>query len=288
MLRPQYLIVRSPVRFEIASAVAVRLTRKHYRVILSHDPFPPVIRRRMAFHDALYDDFAEVDGIKGVLAETVLDIAAVLASPGRVAVTPLQLVDLMVARKLDALIDARMQKYRVTPDLRNIAELTVGLGPNFLTGFNCDVAIETHPSGTGGVVENGMTMPPDGLARNLGVAGKERFIYSHRDGLWRTPVDVGARVYKGITLGNNAGFQVFAPIDGFLRGIARDGIIAPRGVKLIEIDPRGRAAAWTGSDERGRAIAEATARAIAVRATAQRAFETPGVPESSSEAGYVP
>jgi xanthine dehydrogenase accessory factor len=209
----------------------------------------------MAFHDTLYDDFVDVDGIRGVLAETVLDIAAVLASPGRVAVTPLQLIDLMVARKLDALIDARMQKYRITPDLRKIAEITVGLGPDFLTGFNCDVAIETHPSGTGGVVENGMTMAPDDLARNLGVAGKERFVYSQRDGLWRTPVDVGARVYKGITLGHHAGVPVFAPIDGFLHGIARDGTMAPKGVKLIEIDPRGRAAAWTGPDERGLAIA---------------------------------
>jgi hypothetical protein len=130
-----------------------------------------------------------------------------------------------------------------------------------------------------------MTMAPDDLARNLGVAGKERFVYSKRDGLWRTPVDVGARVYKGITLGHHAGVPVFAPIDGFLHGIARDGTIAPKGVKLVEIGPRGRAAAWTGPDERGLAIAEATA--IGVRAAAQRPFEAPGVSEGYSEAGYV-
>jgi hypothetical protein len=52
-------------------------------------------------------------------------------------------------------------------------------------------------------------------------------------------------------------------MDGFLRGIARDGVHAARGVKLVEIDPRGRASNWTGTDERGRAIAEAVVRAIA-------------------------
>ena len=34
----------------------------------------------------------------------------------------------------------------------------------------------------------------------------------------------------------------------------------------MELDPRGRAATWTGSDQRGRAIAEATAKAIQVGA----------------------
>ncbi len=59
------------------------------------------------------------------------------------------------------------------------------------------------------------------------------------------------------------GLPIQAPMDGFLRGIARDGVHAALGVKLVEIDPRGRASNWTGTDERGRAIAEAVVRAIA-------------------------
>lgn len=55
---------------EIASAISVRLSWERFRVVLSHDPFPPVIRRGMAFHDALYDDRAVVDGILGKRADT--------------------------------------------------------------------------------------------------------------------------------------------------------------------------------------------------------------------------
>jgi xanthine dehydrogenase accessory factor len=40
---------------EIASAVAVHLKAAGHCVILSHDSFPPVIRRAMAFHDAVSD-----------------------------------------------------------------------------------------------------------------------------------------------------------------------------------------------------------------------------------------
>ncbi len=254
---------------EIASAAAVRLNWEGNLVILSHDPFPPVIRRGMAFHDALFEDYAQVDGITGERAENLVEIADVLAKPGHVVVTPLQLTDLIALRSPDALIDARMQKHRVTPDLRGISRLTVGFGPNFEVGINCDIAIETHPARTGKLVENGATEPADGVARDLGGVGRGRFVYSDRAGVWRTAVDIGMRIFKGMALGNHDGAPIFAPMDGYLRGIARDATFVPQGVKLLEIDPRGRAASWTGSDQRGRAIAEATVKAIRIRATRQ-------------------
>lgn len=47
---------------EIASAVGVYLQRDGWSVVLAHDPHPPVIRRKMAFHDVMFGDPAEVDG----------------------------------------------------------------------------------------------------------------------------------------------------------------------------------------------------------------------------------
>ena len=131
---------------EIASAVAVSLTCKGYAVVMSHDPFPPVIRRGMAFHDALYDDFVEVGGIVGERAESLLEIVAVAARREKVAVTPLSLTDLLAFRTADVLVDARMQKNRVTPDFRRLARITIGLGPKFLVGVNCDIAVEAQRS----------------------------------------------------------------------------------------------------------------------------------------------
>jgi hypothetical protein len=63
-------------------------------------------------------------------------------------------------------------------------------------------------------------------------------------------------------------------MDGFLRGIARDGVVVPQNVKLVEVDPRGRASSWTGTDEYGRAIADAAYRVIA-RAVRQRCWARP-------------
>ena len=247
---------------EIASAVGARLTQEGCRVVLSHDPYPPVIRRGMSFHDALFNDRAEVDGIQGRRGESALEIVRVLTETGVVAVTSLQLTDLIALRTPDVLIDARMQKRRMTTNLRNIANLSIGLGPQFAAGVNCDVAVETHPDHAGALVESGETRPNDHVPRYLGGVGRGRFVYSARDGVWRTPLDVGALAFRGVVLGYQDRLAVRAPMDGYLRGIARDGVHAPAGVKLVEIDPRGRLARWTGSDERGRRIAEAVVVAI--------------------------
>jgi xanthine dehydrogenase accessory factor len=257
---------------EIASAVAVKLSMAGFAVVMSHDPFPPVIRRAMAFHDALFGDAACVEGVHGERAENTIEIAGILSHRRRVAVTPLHLSDLLAIRRPDVLIDARMQKHRITPDYRGLARITVGLGPNFLVGANCDVAVETRPAKNGSVVAHGETDAADGMARPLGGVGRERFVYTAREGLWHTPVDIGMRVFKGFVLGHLDGLPAPAPIDGILRGIARDGTRMPAGVKLLEIDPRGRKAKWTGMDERGRGIAEAALAAIMLADRKRRAI----------------
>jgi xanthine dehydrogenase accessory factor len=274
---PPYAFLEGPYAIilgcnEIASAIAVRLTWERFRVVLSHDPFPPVIRRGMAFHDALFEDRAVVDGITGVRAETAIEIAQALVSPGSVAVTSQQFTDLVTLRTPTVLIDARMQKYRVTPDLRGLAPLAVGIGPKFTVGQNCDVAVETHPERTGSLVERGETLPADGVARSLGRAGKERFIYADRTAVWRTPLDVGALVFRGFVIGYLDDQPIRAPMDGHLRGIARDGTLTPGDAKLVEIDPRGRDACWTGTDERGRAVASAVVSAIETAPAHRRAL----------------
>jgi hypothetical protein len=56
-------------------------------------------------------------------------------------------------------------------------------------------------------------------------------------------------------LGHLSGVPLLAPRDGILRGVARDGSEVPAYVKLVEIDPRGRHAQWTGTDDRSRTTA---------------------------------
>lgn len=247
---------------EIASAVAVAMHGAGFGVIMSDDPNPPVIRRGMAYFDALYGDEVSISAVSAASASDTLSAAALARERTRVVVTRLTLNDLLTIGAIDTLIDARMQKYTVTPDLRHLAGAAVGLGPRFTVGENCDVAIETKPGHEGVTLTRGETLRADGVSRQLGDIGRERFIYSEHAGQWRTALDVGARVFKNFSLGLLDGQSILAPFDGILRGIARDGIQVRGNVKLVEIDPRGRKAQWTGIDERGAAIAAATCRAV--------------------------
>jgi hypothetical protein len=252
---------------EIASAVAVRLHRAGFRVALSHDPLPPVIRRKMAFHDALFDDAVTVEGIPAERADSGLQIRTSLAQAPGVIITELGLLDLIVIQTIDILVDARMQKYLATPDLRRLARLAIGLGPGFAGEVNCDIAIETRPGKAGQIIRQGYADQPDGISRRLGSHWGERFVRSEFAGRWNTAIEIGTRIFKDFVVGHLGNTPIRAPFDGILRGVVRDGTEVPAGVKLLEVDSRGRRAIWTGVDGRGQVIASAVTNAISLHKT---------------------
>lgn len=247
---------------EIASAIAVRLKRAGHGVLMCHDAALPVIRRGMAFYDAVFGDATTIAGVAGVVADSAAAVRTACHKPNYVVVSPLDFTELLVLNPFRVLVDARMHKRGPRPDLRHLARRTVGVGPGFDVGINCDIAIETKPARVGVVTVSGRTEAADGISRKLGGAGRERFVYSEAAGPWRTALEIGMRVFKGFPVGRVGPVPVFAPIDGILRGIARDGIEVPQSVKVVEVDPRGRRAAWIGIDQRGRVIADATLEAV--------------------------
>ena len=250
---------------EVASAIGVHLHREGFCVVLSHDPNPPVMRRKMAFHDALFGDTARVENVIGERIESTMDVFKALGCPQHVLVTWLGLSDLLPVRSIDVLIDARMQTREVTPNLRGMTRLSIGLGPGFSPSANCDVAIETRQDRLGQIVREGWTSAQDDGGA-LGGVGIERLVHSPHDGRWHTPVEIGTRIYKGFVVGHLSGVPVTAPYDCILRGIVRDGCDVAAGVALAEIDPRGRHAQWTGIDAQGQALAQATLAAIRLHA----------------------
>jgi hypothetical protein len=261
---------------EIASAIGVHLHRAGYCVVLSHDPNPPVMRRKMSFHDALFADFACVENVIGERVDASMDVFHALRAPRNVLVTWLGLLDLLPVREIDALIDARMQTRDVTPDFRGMTRLSIGIGPGFSTSANCDVAIDTSPGRIGQIVRDGWTASAGDLPAPLGGVGAERFVYSCYEGRWHSAVEIGTRIYKGFAVGHLSGAPVTAPYDGILRGIVRDGSEVAAGVELLEIDPRGRHAQWTGIDDRGRIIAQAVLAAAEQHAAVRAMRPTTG------------
>ncbi|MGJ5130389.1 xanthine dehydrogenase [Bradyrhizobium oligotrophicum] len=248
---------------DVASAIGVHLHRAGFCVVLSHDPNPPVMRRKMAFHDALFGDTVRIENVTGERIESTMEVFKALGNPQHVLVTPLGLLDLLPVRTIDVLIDARMQRRAVTPNLRGMTRLSIGIGPGFSPSANCDIAIETRPGRLGQIVREGWTVATDDVGALVGV---ERLVHSPHEGRWHTPIEIGTRIYKGFVIGHLSGAPVTAPYDGILRGIVRDGSDVPAGIALAEVDSRGRHAQWTGIDAQGQALAQATLAAIRLHA----------------------
>jgi hypothetical protein len=249
---------------DIASAIARELFLMDWGVVMLRDEAVPVLRRGMAFDDALEDGVAELDGVWGARAASSEMVPAL--AQGREAVVVARLdtaVAIGICRgTVNILIDARMRKYAPSADLRPLAGCAIGVGPGFVAGETVDVAIETLPNQEGGVVMRGPTATPTGQSVPLGGAKEERFACATTAGSWEPMVALGTWADAGAILGNLAGRKILAPISGRVRGIVRpmpNGIA--RGAKLVEIDPRPNAP-HSGVPPRASRIASGARRAI--------------------------
>ena len=219
----------------------------------------------MSFHDALYSDVAALGDVGARRVDSGLEVLAGHGSGQPVMVTELGLLDLFVLKPFDILVDARLNGGEVEPALHGLAKLSIGIGPGFHAGCNCDIAIETHPDSLGFILQEGATVADAAPPPLLGGKGRERFGYAPHGGLWHTAVEIGTLIFKDFPIGRLGATAVTAPFDGYLRGVVRDGQHVAAGDELFEIDPRGRNACWSGMDDRARLIASAVTKAIRLK-----------------------
>jgi hypothetical protein len=243
---------------EIASAVGVFLHRVGYGVVLSQDDDHPVLRRKMAFHDALFGDTVKLDEVRAERADNGMQIFNALRHFRLVQVTWLGLPDLLPVGSIDVLIDARLQAQYRRPDLRGLARFSIGLGPGFVAGGNCDAAV---------VVPAAIcAIDPASIVSAL------------HAGRWHGHREIGAPVYRGEVIGDLSGDPQRASCDGVLRGLVRDGREVAAGITLLEIDRRGRHAQWTGIDDHSRAVAKAVLRSLKLPAASKRRLKSARFP----------
>lgn len=240
---------------DVGSAVAHLLFRCRLRVVISERERSPHARRGMAFTDALFDEAAVLEG---VTARHVTDAKAVEQCWQQGHCIPLVTLPenlLTAAFRFDVVIDATMKREATRADLRALAPCVIGLGPGYEPGSNCHIAIETQwGEHMGMVLRDRRAADRSGGPRALDGVTRERFVPAPEAGEWRTSSTLGQPVRRGEVIGTLGQHPLRAPIDGHLRGLARDGVRVPAGQRLAEVDPRDLPEV-EGLGERPRAIA---------------------------------
>ncbi|MGH6797012.1 MAG: hypothetical protein ACREDI_01330, partial [Roseiarcus sp.] len=140
---------------ELASAVARKLHLAGYAVAI-HQPTPPqTIRRRMAFVDAWTDGSCTFEGVEARRADKAKDFLASLKSGASIPVLWHPFEDIATRWPWDVIIDARTNGSAPPEKLRQLGDLTIGLGRGFIAGGNCDIVIDIGAHDPGAVLRHG-------------------------------------------------------------------------------------------------------------------------------------
>jgi len=248
---------------DIGSAVAHRLFTAGYPVMLHEVLQPSTTRRRMSFTDAVFDGRALLDGVEARLLRNLDMLQSTLAAHQFIPVVTEDFQELQKFLSPNVLVDARMRKHLQPEVQRGLAELTIGLGPNFVAGETTDLAIETNwGASLGQIVERGATNPLQGEPREIEGHARDRYVYAPVAGIFHTSLQIGDAVTQGQEIGRVDSTPLLAPITGILRGLAHDGVPVMQKTKVIEVDPRAHHAQVSGIAERPARIAEGVFTAI--------------------------
>ena len=247
---------------EVASGVAHRLHRSHFKICMLEIPHPIAVRREVSFCDAVYNGEKEVEGIRAKFISTQEEISSVWKKEKIPILVDPDGQETLHFLKPDVLIDAIMAKRNLGIQI-NDAPLIIGLGPGFTAGKDVHVVIETNRGhNLGKVILNGMAESDTGIPGEIGGYAVERVLRTMKKGIFHPHKSIGERVNKGSVVAVVDDFPVIARISGVVRGLLVEGIEAKKGMKVGDIDPRGKKEHCFTISDKSRAIGGGVLEAI--------------------------
>jgi xanthine dehydrogenase accessory factor len=251
---------------DLASGVALRLHRSGMRIVITELAQPLVIRRAVAFAEAIYQRETRVEDVPAMRVDSVSGIerswdegvVPVLIDPECRILESFN----RSSHHVSVLVDARMTKGPPYLEL-NSAPLVIGLGPGFVTGVNCHAVIETNRGHyLGRVIWEGSPLPNTGVPEGYDEQYRNRVIRAPADGEFLTHARICDRLKAGDLIAEVGGQPILAPFDGVLRGLLHHGLQVKSGLKVGDIDPRGDPSYCTLVSDKALAIAGGVLEAI--------------------------
>jgi xanthine dehydrogenase accessory factor len=238
---------------DLASGVAWRLHQCGFKVLITEVARPMAVRRKVSFCEAVYDGQTEVEGVLAVLIEDV-PTAYVVWGQGRIPVLVDPQAQAKHVIKPDVMVDAILAKKNLGT-ARGDAPLVIALGPGFEAGKEAHFVVETNRGHRlGRLLTAGTAEPDTGVPGPVQGITTDRVLRAPTEGPWQTAAHIGDMVRQGDPVGTVAQKPVHALIDGVLRGLIRPGLTVTKGLKIGDIDPRGRKAFCDTISEKALAI----------------------------------
>jgi xanthine dehydrogenase accessory factor len=222
---------------DLATGVALRLHRSGIRVAILELEHPLMVRRTVAFAEAVYAGTVTVEGVTARRVQKVI-VAPAVAAEGEIPVLVDPKLTSLPALAPIAMIDARMTK-RAPETSMETAPLVIGLGPGCEAGVNCHAVIETmRGHNLGRVVWQGSALADTGVPGTIASQNLDRVLRAPADGRVESGFQIGDRIKTGQVIALVAGQPITAAFDGVLRGLVHPSLEVKKGMKIGDVDPR--------------------------------------------------
>lgn len=246
----------------MASGVALCLFRAGFkRVLMLEVPNPLAVRRTVSFCEAVHAGRQRVEDARARLARSPAEIREAWAQ-GEMAVAVDPIWQLIKTMSPNLVIDATLAKRNLGTRIDDAA-LVMALGPGFTAGKDAHIVIETQRGHNLGMIyREGSAEPNTGIPGPIEGYTVERVLRAPCAGEVKSAHSIGDMVKAGDLVCQVGDSEVRANIDGVLRGLIRPGVWAEKGVKIGDVDPRGKAEYCLSISEKARSIGGAVIGAL--------------------------
>jgi xanthine dehydrogenase accessory factor len=238
---------------EMASGVAHRLTRCHFKVCMTEIPHPQAVRREVSFCEAVHDGAKTVEDLTARLVDSYDRIAGIWDT-GKIPIMVDPEAKVKDFLRPAILVDAILAKKNVGTKITD-APLVVGLGPGFYAGRDVHLVVETmRGHNLGRVISDGEAESNTGIPGEIAGFTTERVLRAPSKGTLSTLRKIGDSVEPGEVVAYVDDLPVRAQIKGVVRGLLRDGTSVWKGMKTGDIDPRGITESCYTISDKARAV----------------------------------
>jgi xanthine dehydrogenase accessory factor len=223
---------------EMASGVAHRLSRCHFRVCMTEILKPQAVRREVSFCEAVYEGEKTVEGITAKRVNSYDEVIEVWNSD-RIPLIVDATATIKEILKPDVMVDAIMAKKNLGTKITD-APLVIALGPGFYAGKDAHLVVETKRGhNLGKIIEEGEAEQDTGIPGLIAGFSAERVLRAPGNGMLSNVMEIGASVEAGDIVASVNDFPITTKVNGIIRGLLRDGAEVWKGMKIGDVDPRG-------------------------------------------------
>ncbi|WP_294898327.1 selenium-dependent molybdenum cofactor biosynthesis protein YqeB [uncultured Eubacterium sp.] len=227
---------------DIATGTIYKLKKCGFSVLILEIPHPSAIRRNVAFSEAVYEGRSQVEDMECFLAKDE-DEAERFLKEDKLTMLIDPKGNCLKRFHPVAVVDAILAKKNLGTT-RDMAPITIALGPGFTAGQDCDAVVETmRGHKLGRVIYEGKAIANTGVPGMIGGYAAERVIHAPAAGILHNISKITDIVEEGqpiawIEGADGTRTEVPASLSGLLRGLIREGYPVTKGFKMADIDPR--------------------------------------------------